>query len=278
MEKKFPLRYIFLALLAVPVMVIASLLGAGAGKLVFIFSGSVTAGNFAAAVMYPIATLAGLWALCRYALRANLPAYRITVPRFEPVWCAAAVLMPGLVCGVYLLLPGHWAIPERQESVGNIIAVMILYVGIAAGIVEEAVFRGVLMTALERRWGRTAAVLIPSVLFGVLHILDNDLDAASAIQLLIAGTMVGVLFSLVTLETGSIWSSALIHGVWNSVILGVLHIGPEAYRWSLFSYVPESGSFWLTGGDFGVEASVVSVIVYALFAALALVRLRRKKQ
>ena len=38
------------------------------------------------------------------------------------------------------------------------------------GIVEEVVFRGFIMTALERRWNRWAAVLLPSVLFGLVHI------------------------------------------------------------------------------------------------------------
>lgn len=80
------------------------------------------------------------------------------------------------------------------------------------------------------------------------------------------------------LESGSIWNGALIHGVWNAVLLAFVHIGPEPDPGSLFSYLPETENFLLTGGDFGVEASVISTAAYALFAALALVLLRRREK
>ncbi len=81
----------------------------------------------------------------------------------------------------------------------------------------------------------------------------------------------GVLFSLVACESGSIWPGACMHGVWNMVMVGgVLHIGPQPQGDSLYSYVLGTRSFLLTGGDFGVEASVPALTAYLLFAALAL--------
>jgi len=276
LEKKFPLRYVFLALAGILVQVAAQIVANGAANWVYSFCGVAAVGNAVAAVAYPAAALAGLWALCR-TMGGSLAAFRITRVRLSPVWCVSAVLMPALVCGIYLLLPGHWAAAAGRMDAGLIVTSSILYAGIAAGIVEEAVFRGVLMTALERRWGRAAAVLAPSVLFGALHALDGGMDLTSRVLVVSAGTMVGVLFSLVAVETGSIWSGALMHGVWNSVVYGVLHIGPEADQWALFSRVPESGSVWLTGGEFGVEASAVAVAAYVAFTVLAVVRVRQKR-
>lgn len=277
MREKFPVRYVLLSLLAVIVQALSQTLVSMIGELAYRISGSAVAGNAAAAALYPVFALAGLWALCRFGLRANLQAYRIGRPRLKPFWCVPAVLMPALVCGVYLLLPGRWAAAEGQMSAGMIITSNLLYAGICTGIVEEAVFRGVIMTALERRWGRVAAILVPSVLFGALHIIGNDMDALSMAQLVLAGTMVSVLFSLITYATGSIWNSALMHGVWNCVLLGILHIGPEPDPGAFFNYVPETGNFLLTGGDFGVEASVTAIAVYALFASAAALSLRKNR-
>ena len=133
------------------------------------------------------------------------------------------------------------------------------------------------MTALERRWNRWAAVLLPSVLFGLVHIIGSELDVLSMVQLVLAGTMVGVMFSLVALESGSIWNGALIHAVWNAATL-FLHIGPEANAQSLASYIPETKNFLLTGGDFGMESSAISIAAYALFAGLALLLLRKRER
>ncbi len=82
--------------------------------------------------------------------------------------------------------------------------------------------------------------------------------------------MVGILFSLVTYESGNIWNSALIHGVWNMVMIGgILQIGDTVNESAVYNYVLETKSFLLTGGDFGVEASAVAVAAYAAAAALA---------
>ena len=56
------------------------------------------------------------------------------------------------------------------------------------------VFRGVIMGLLEK-WGNIKiAVIVPSVLFGLLHVLNGKLNLLSFIQLLIAGTVVSILF------------------------------------------------------------------------------------
>ncbi len=276
-RESYPLKKVLFALLAVLVLVAAQLAATGLGSLVLVVSHLPALGNGAAGVLYPAFALLGFWALCRFGMKEPLSAYRIGPVRLKPVWCAAALLMPALVCGVYLLLPGQWAEAADRMDPATILAIGVLYLGIGTGIVEEAVFRGFIMTALERRWGRVPAVLVPSVLFGAVHIIGSELDLLSTVQLVLAGTMVGVLFSLAALESGNIWNGALIHGAWNCALMSILHIGPEADPNALFSYIPASANFLLTGGDYGIEASAVSVAAYALFAGLAWYLLRKKR-
>ena len=87
----------------------------------------------------------------------------------------------------------------------------------------------------------------------------------------------GILFSLVTLENNSIWSAALMHGVWNLVMVGgLLHIGTVADSDVWVQYLLDSDSLLQTGGDCGIEASSVSIVVYLAFACLSCSRCRRK--
>ena len=276
-QTKFPVSKVLLSLLSLAVLVLAQIAAALAGEGVALVTHLTLAGNAIAGVLYPVLAMAGFWALCRFGLREPLSAWRIGPVRLKPVWCAAAVLLPVLVCGVFLLLPGQWAEAADRMDTASILVIGVLYLGIGAGIVEEAVFRGFIMTALERRWNRWVAVLLPSVLFGLVHIIGSELDVLSMVQLVLAGTMVGVMFSLVALESGSIWNGALIHGVWNAATL-FLHIGPEANAQSLASYIPETKNFLLTGGDFGMESSVISIAAYALFAGTALLLLRKRER
>ena len=135
------------------------------------------------------------------------------------------------------------------------------------------------MKALEMRWGKAAAVIIPSVLFGAAHALNGRLSLVSFIQLLIAGSIVGILFSLVTYESGSIWSAAFMHSIWNMCMAsGILNIYTEPVDTCIFNYVLESKSALVTGGEFGVEASVISVGAYLIFTALAAILLCKKSK
>ena len=82
------------------------------------------------------------------------------------------------------------------------------------------------MNSLDKRYGKKVAILLPSILFGIVHILGMNFDIFSSLLVIVAGTMVGVMFSLITLEHNSIWDSAIVHILWNIVILGgVMNIG-----------------------------------------------------
>lgn len=236
------------------------------------------AGSALAALLYIALALLGAAPICKKVLRMQPDACRITAVRLRPVWCAAAIALPALVLLIFQLAPGAWqATPMTARQAWATGVDAILFYGLAAGIVEETVFRGVIMTALERRWNRVAAVAAPSVLFALVHVIGAELDAVSLLQLLAAGSVVGVLFSLVAIHSGSIWNSALVHAVWNAAIgSGLIHIGPEASPYSLWNYVLKDQSFFITGGDFGMEASVIAIAGYALFIALAALLLRRQ--
>ncbi len=97
----------------------------------------------------------------------------------------------------------------------------IMFTGIAAGFVEEMVFQGVILKSFKgKKWNRKVAVIVPSVLFGMVHILGMDFSIGSCLQVLVAGTMAGIMFSMIAIESGSVWNSGIVHAIWNIVMIG----------------------------------------------------------
>lgn len=91
----------------------------------------------------------------------------------------------------------------------------------------------------------------------------------SMLQLLVSGSLVGILFSLIAIESGNIWNSALVHGIWNMAMAGgILHIGKVIDSQVLYNWVLNTDETLWTGGEFGAEASLIAITVYLLVIGL----------
>lgn len=234
------------------------------------------AANIVSAVIYISVSLLGIKILTKKVLRGNLSTFRITPVRMNFKYFIVALTMTGFVM-ICLILSGGNLTAGNEGHKLVIVTSSLLFYGVATGIVEESVFRGVILGLLEKKWNRAIAIFIPSILFGILHIIGNNLTLISTIQLIFAGTLVGILFSLVTIESNSIWNSTIVHGVWNMVFVGtVFHFGTKSDGDSIYNFVLSSGNRLITGGDFGVEASVFAIIAYAFFALLVFTWIKRK--
>ncbi len=271
-------RMISAIVLSILVLIAAQLVALFAGDGAVALGAHEAMGNVIAAILYPLFTLFGLKAVCNKVLKLSLEDCRISKYKIKPIWGISAILMPALVVAGFLLVSGHWENPPMsQPQLANALTGAILFIGLAAGFVEEAVFRGVIMKVLEIRWNKKIAILAPSILFAALHVIGTKMNLLSFFQLIIAGSAVGILFSLVTYESRNIWSSALMHSLWNMCMgSGILYISSEMSPNSIFNYVLHSNSFLLTGGDFGIEASCISIAAYLIFILIALILLRRK--
>lgn len=124
---------------------------------------------------------------------------------------------------------------------------MFLYSCLAAPVIEEIVFRGVVLRGLER-YGRGFALLISSVFFGLFH--GNIIQSPYAF-------VVGLVLGYVTLEYHICWAM-LMHMI-NNLVLGDMI--PRLTQW-----MRESGT-----------AAVTQTVVIA-FAVVAAVVLIRKRQ
>lgn len=195
-------------------------------------------------------------------------------------WVLVAFILPAAVKGTYLLFfDGQYVSANMNMSeIFSTLSAGIIFTGIAAGFVEEMVFRGVVLHLLKERWNLWIAVIVPSVLFGVLHVLGTDFSLGSCLLVLVAGSMAGIMFSMIAIESDSVWNSGMVHAVWNMVMIGGgLSVGEKADPYSVMTFVLDVKSFAVTGGEFGIESSVISLLGYIIVAGIAVVLMRQKK-
>lgn len=267
---KFSKRKAFLLIaVSIATVVVSQLAAFFIGELIVKLGLSKLIGNITTAVLYGALSLLCLYFICKIS-KNKLSDFGISKLHIKPVWAVSAFLLPLSFIIAMTLLSGTWKISDynKIESIELIISSVLFF--LAVGVVEESVFRGIIMRSVEKISNKYVAVIVPSLLFGILHI-DSSYNVLSCLQVIIAGTSVGILFSLVAYESGNIWSGALIHGIWDIAMSGgLLSISVKSDESSVFNYILNSRSFLITGGDFGVEASIFAIAAYSLFSILAL--------
>ena len=270
---------VFGSLASIGILIISQIMSQLIGYLFDLFGMPGYIGGFVSAIIYPIFTYLGLKLLIERRMKIPLDTLRIKKFKIKPICAVMAVCLPTIVVLSYLCLKGSW-IESKMTTDEKITTIVygVLFYSVAAGIVEEMVFRGIIMGLIEKSISVTSAVAVPSVLFGLMHIIGNQLNFLSIIQLIIGGTAVGIMFSLIELYSENLWNNALVHALWNMSTVGLMHIGTQPYSESVFTYVLKSRSILVTGGDFGIETSVISIIAYLLVIAVTLVLLSRKEK
>ena len=129
---------------------------------------------------------------------------------------------------------------------------------------EEIFFRGILFRMINRRWNIWAALVISALIFGGLHIFNDNATLWSSIAIAIeAGSLLGAAYAY----SKNIWLPIGIHWIWNYTQGNVLGF-PVSGEDNVTSIItPEiSGPQWLTGGSFGAEASVISAVIGLLIS------------
>ncbi|MFR3684667.1 MAG: CPBP family intramembrane glutamic endopeptidase [Enterococcus sp.] len=204
-------------------------------------------------------------------LKQNLDNYLITKFYLKKEWIAIGILLPSVVLILlYVLIPGNivsnnFSLDRKLSQVLNAIFIT----GLLSGIIEELIFRGLIMNTVSKEYGRKLGILIPSILFRALHILNGEIDLVSALLLIFGGSTVGIMFSLLASRYQTIWASMIVHAFWNaSIVGGLCTFGIRNDPNAIISYVFERKDLILTGGSYGVELSILGYSVVVIFLIL----------
>ncbi|MFT3805804.1 lysostaphin resistance A-like protein [Arenimonas sp.] len=228
---------------------------------------------------------AELW---RYSLRSLVPialAYWLMVrviegrkvselsPRKLPLAGIGWLVGMGLMLAAAALLAafGAYRVHGMNESVELLAPLVVL--GLLPGITEEIIVRGVLFRVVEDGLGSWAALVLSAAIFGGMHLANPNATTWSSIAIAVeAGLLLGFAYAW----TRSLWFCIGLHAAWNFTqgpLLGIPVSGIEQRGWLDATL---SGPTWLSGGEFGAEASVLTVVLCTSLARL--VRVARASQ
>ena len=230
-------------------------------------------------ILYPAFAIVFVWLFAKFICKKKMSEMLMPKVSVKLRWVVAAFILPLAVTFFYVLVVPGETIIYSLDAAGKFSAIVtaVIHTGFAAGVVEEMVFRGLIMDLLKERWNMAVAVIAPSVVFGFVHVLGMNYGLFDILLVTVAGTMVGIMFSLVALEGGSVWNSAVMHMVWNTIIIGgIFIVGLDKDPRDIAHYLIASDKFWITGGEFGIEAALPATIGYTVFALIALVMLKKK--
>jgi len=180
-------------------------------------------------LMSALFTMVSLWGIFKLRRRSLVrEVWLRPVPGRVLAWAAAlAFCLYWLVNLVLSLLPEPWLESYGEASAGlqEISVIAVLATAVAAPIVEETVFRGLIYTRLQRAMPGWLAVVLSAALFGACH--GEPMWIAYAFVL-------GFIFALLVWKTGSILPSLLMHVVFNTTNEVVtLLVGEDTPLWFL---------------------------------------------
>lgn len=198
-------------------------------------------------------------------LKSNLEVYRILpmkISRFCFIIGAVLVLTVDLV--YIFFIPGKLVMTHYSSTVEYIEMFFsaLLITGIAAPILEEAIFRGILMRYFEKRYGFLTGIIVPSLLFSLVHLFNGNLYEESLLLLLLGGTLAGIMYAFTAWTFNSVWASITLHMLWN--INGLFNITNQNDHWGVYQYILDTNNILLTGGEYGIDTSLISIIGYIL--------------
>lgn len=142
-----------------------------------------------------------------------------------------------------------------------------------AAFFEELVMRGYLFMVIREAFGWKTALILTSVIFGLLHMTNPNVDPESIVLVILAGFFLGAIL----LATGSLFAAGMAHFGWNWIMGSVMHAAVSGISVPSPDFrMVDNGPDWLTGGAWGPEGGVAAGVGMMIsFVYLYARRIRR---
>lgn len=206
-----------------------------------------------------IALLVAHWMILR---TFNQPA---SLTGLQPEAATSRLLLRGVllgaapiaaVCGV-LIAAGLLDVQPTPDGSWWSVALRVSLLLLPAAFYEELLVRGYFFATLREWLGAPVAVLITSVIFGLLHVPNPGENVLPIIVVMLAGAFL----AMVLISTNSLYAAWMAHWAWNTVMAVGLHIAVSGWPFPTPDYrTVEDGPDWITGGTWGPEGGVVAAV------------------
>lgn len=145
---------------------------------------------------------------------------------------------------------------------------------ISSGVFEELLFRGVLFFSVEKWFGGWVALVVSSLVFGLSHMANPQATLEGALFIAVEA---GILLGAAVMLTRKLWLGIGFHVAWNytqQAIFSSIVSGNDAAPGWIRSTI--KGPEYLTGGNFGVESSVLALLLCTSTGIVMLVMAHRR--
>jgi membrane protease YdiL (CAAX protease family) len=218
--------------------------------------GHLTLTALALVLLMVVLALAVYWAFVRCV--ENRPVSELSTAGGGAEFAMGLLLGFGLysVTILILFLLGYY----RVEGLNPWMAMLpFVPLAISSAFLEELIYRGVLFRVTEEYLGSWIALITTSAFFGARHLGNPDATLIGAIFVAIEA---GMLLAAAYMLTRRLWLSIGIHMSWNfaqaAVFSGTVS-GVEMPQGLVQSVI--AGPGLMTGGKFGVEASIIACLL-----------------
>lgn len=167
-------------------------------------------------------------------------------------WGGMVVCVLSIAVGGALYVSWLWSWPHFGRLFLDIVILAV------AALAEEVAFRGYPFQRLIEATGPVTATVLAAVAFGLLHLGNPDVSAASTVTTMLAGW----LLALAYLRTRALWVGFGLHFAWN-VTMGILFGLPISGLTQFSSLIRSDawGPVWLTGDGYGPEGGAIAILV-----------------
>ncbi len=173
-----------------------------------------------------------------------------------------------------------WAIGGYRlaESSPTLVTLLVIPAFVLMAFVEEIIFRSYVLQNLLDIRRPIFAVIFSSVVFWLVHFMNPHAWSSPLVAVNLFGA--GVVLALAYMVSRNIWFPTVLHFAWNftqGVVLGIPVSGVTID--GIIRFVP-AGTLpeWVTGGKFGLEASIVCTVAEFAVAAILLAMLVRSEK
>jgi CAAX protease family protein len=138
---------------------------------------------------------------------------------------------------------------------------------LAIGVVEEIIFRGILFRIAEETFGSWVAIVLSAAFFGFSHITNENATLFASVAIALEA---GLLLAAAYMLTRRLWLVIGIHAAWNFTQGAVFGIPVSGISIEGMFSAELSGPELLSGGAFGLEGSLIAVIICTVCGLLFL--------
>ncbi|MCR5609492.1 MAG: CPBP family intramembrane metalloprotease [Lachnospiraceae bacterium] len=163
------------------------------------------------------------------------------------------------------------------EGKYNIVLLFLFFTGyMVQGFSEEILCRGYFMVTLAKTKGMAFGIIVNSLLFSLLHIMNNDVSVLALINLF----LFGIAASLCFIKHKNIWVIAAIHSIWNFIqgnFYGISVSGGEVST-SVLKVGFNDNKSLINGGAFGAEGGLAVTVVLVVYIIMMILTYKPVKK